>query len=533
MTTKRAHFSGRRRQHPSQQGDYGHLAKLQTGGGGPASEGRQVVFERTSDFLHQPVFAKTPQHGRYLPAVHRKAMLKVAVAKSRYSGATIDDRPEYIQVGLRKEVEAAKAAIIFPHRARELVQIAYRVGRIVDRRYEIQIPAVGRQKQSAQVHQAVDRFLHGRHLARYSAVPVFHLPVVLEKGDIVGRRFHPKHQPVFVVHLDGHLPHVMLDAGALDAGGKVVAQFVPVSAMGLSPQKSRHPVGLDAVNGGSRQFGVQVRQLRLPVKNDIRGVFDLHQAPMVGVERFDDRAVARSDRIEEAMEIFRLEPVAESLRRIPIVALHKGVVQQGESNAFVAQHGRQGVVPVKVELKPKRCPSRHAQIAQPELGQDKVEVIMQAFGGGGLQKGAPGLFVVPGRVAGTRLHRRKHVNQSGMLTTGLQDLTDPLLLAEIVLPDELDRKTGLGSQPLGVFPDLVAKRFGPFGVVEDPDAVGIQKAGHALGIANAGNRAGDHNPIPAGEHSCNFVRVPLEKQIHGGYPPCRVCFHLTPGALAS
>jgi len=43
----------------------------------------------------------------------------------------------------------------------------------------------------------------------------------------------------------------MLDAGALDAGGKVVAQFVPVSIVGFSAQKSRYLVGLDAVNSGS------------------------------------------------------------------------------------------------------------------------------------------------------------------------------------------------------------------------------------------------------------------------------------------
>jgi hypothetical protein len=55
-----------------------------------------------------------------------------------------------------------------------------------------------------------------------------------------------------------------------------------------------------------------------------------------------------------------------------------------------------------------------------------------------------------------------------------------------------------------------------------------------LGKANAGNRTGDDNPVPTGEHSCDFVRVPLKKQIHGGIILAEpVSTYLTPGALAS
>ena len=108
MTTKRAHFSCRCRQHPSQQRDYGHLAKLQTGGGDAASEGRQVILERASDFFDQPVFAKTSRHRRHLPAADRKALLKIPVAKSRHVGAAIDDRPEKVQVGSGKRLKPRK-----------------------------------------------------------------------------------------------------------------------------------------------------------------------------------------------------------------------------------------------------------------------------------------------------------------------------------------------------------------------------------------------------------------------------------------
>ena len=146
MTTKRAHFSCRCRQHPSQQRDYGHLAKLQTGGDDAASECRQVILEGACDFLNQPVFAKTSQHSRHLPAADRKAVLKIPVAKSRHVGAAIDDHPEKVQVGSGKKAEAAKATVVLAHRTRKFVQVAHGVGRIVEGRYEIQIPTVGRKK---------------------------------------------------------------------------------------------------------------------------------------------------------------------------------------------------------------------------------------------------------------------------------------------------------------------------------------------------------------------------------------------------
>jgi hypothetical protein len=40
-------------------------------------------------------------------------LLKIPVAKSRYVGAAIDDRPEQLQVGSGKKVEAAKATVFF------------------------------------------------------------------------------------------------------------------------------------------------------------------------------------------------------------------------------------------------------------------------------------------------------------------------------------------------------------------------------------------------------------------------------------
>ena len=227
------------------------------------------------------------------------------------------------------------------------------------------------------------------------------------------------------------------------------------------------------------------------------------------------------------MEFLRLEPVGKHLCRTPVAALHKCVVQQMEPDPFFVHHRRQSVVPVEVELKPKRRPGWHTQIAQPQFRRYEVKVVVQAFGRGGFDIGTVGLLVVPRLIGAARLHRRKHVNQARMIAAILQDFPHPLFLAEVVFSDELDLQPGLGGKSFSVFPNLVTKRLRPFGIIENPDTVGVEKTGHALGVANTGNGPGDDNAVPAGKNPCDFIRMSSKKQIHGHYPLSRVRFYPT------
>ena len=147
--TERTHFSHRNRDYPSEQRDYGHLSEFQTSGGGTPPKCSQIVFERFRDFLHQPMFSKTPQNSRYLRSPHRKACLKIPVAKSRHIGATIDNRSEHFHVRAKKQVEAAKVTPVFSHWPRKFVQIPNRVRWVFHCRYKVQIlwfPPLSRQK---------------------------------------------------------------------------------------------------------------------------------------------------------------------------------------------------------------------------------------------------------------------------------------------------------------------------------------------------------------------------------------------------
>lgn len=72
---------------------------------------------------------------------------------------------------------------------------------------------------------------------------MFHPTVVLKEADIVDRGLNPQDPPVLVIHLDGGLAHVMLDAGSLDAGLKIIAQLVAILAAEFAAQKAGHIIG--------------------------------------------------------------------------------------------------------------------------------------------------------------------------------------------------------------------------------------------------------------------------------------------------
>ena len=70
----------------------------------------------------------------------------------------------------------------------------------------------------------------------------------------------------------------------------------------------------------------------------------------------------------------------QSLRPIPVADLGKGVVEKPEGDALGAELVGQPGMSVAIELQPERHPGGHAQVAEPELGVDEVEIVVQALG---------------------------------------------------------------------------------------------------------------------------------------------------------
>jgi len=72
---------------------------------------------------------------------------------------------------------------------------------------------VDQTKDFTQVHEAVDRLSDGGEGAGCRALPMFHLAVVLESGDVVGGGLQALDEAEFVIDLDRGFAETMPDAG--------------------------------------------------------------------------------------------------------------------------------------------------------------------------------------------------------------------------------------------------------------------------------------------------------------------------------
>jgi hypothetical protein len=168
---------------------------------------------------------------------------------------------------------------------------------------------------------------------------------------------------------------------------------------------------------------------------------------------------------------------------------------------------------IAIEPQTERAPGRHAQIDQAQLGVDEVEVIMQASAGIRPQGGAMRVLVMPGLVGVAGFHRRDDVHQAGTVATDDKHPGDDVLLADVVLGNVFDGNASGTRQLGGALAHSIAKRFGKSRIVEDPDLPRRKKSRHSLRVTGSRQRAGDDDPIIAGEHPGEALAVTLRQRL--------------------
>jgi len=304
----------------------------------------------------------------------------------------------------------------------------------------------------------------------------------------------------------------VLDARPLDPGRKVVPDLIPVGPSEFPAEEGGHVSRLHGMDGRMGQGFIERLELGLAMEDDIGGVLHLHAAPVdPGREVPQHGAVGCGNPIEVPVEPVRIPGVRQGLGPHPIGALDEGVVEQGVRDLPLRQLPGEHGVPVAVELEPERRPGGHSEVAEPQFPVDEVEVVMEALGLGGPEERLPAPLVVPRLERRTRLHRREDVHQAGMVPAGGEQLLDPVLLAEGLAPDELDREPVRCRQPLRVGAELLAKRLGESRVVEQADLPRPQKARHRVRMAEIGERPGEHHPVEAGEDSADLAGVSVRE----------------------
>src|SRR5467141_2524375 len=92
-------------------------------------------------------------------------------------------------------------------------------------------------------------------------------------------------------------------------------------------------------------------------------------------------------------------------------------------------------------------------------------------------------------------------------------LGDDVLLADVALGDVLDGNASGTGQLGGAFAHPITKRFGKSRIIKDLDLPRRKKPRHSPRIAGPRQRAGDDNPVVAGEYPGEALAVTLRQAL--------------------
>jgi hypothetical protein len=105
------------------------------------------------------------------------------------------------------------------------------------------------------------------------------------------------------------------------------------------------------------------------------------------------------------------------------------------------------------------------------------------------------------------------MHQAGTVATNNKHPGDDVLLADVVLGNVFDSKASGTRQLGGALAHSIAKRFGKSRTVEDPDLPGRKQSSHSLRVTGSRQRAGDYDPVVAGEHPGEALAVTLRQRL--------------------
>lgn len=497
--------------------DNEHGSELQSGVSNFLSKVGQVVFIGTSDSLDQTMHFETFEYSGDLGTGRfGQDRAKGAVLESPNIKLSADDAFEQLQILTVKEIKPTIGSLTIRCGLRDLLKILDPYGGIFDGGDEFQVTSVCRFHQFPKNGKAVDGFLQWGIFHFPSAVPMFHLPVVFEKTDVIDRCLNAQNDPQFVIHLNRNPAHMMFNSSPFDSGVEIIADLSLIGPVKLPSQEGCDLLGFDSVDRRTGDRFIEGTQITLAFENHIRGKLDLHQAPMIPRREMPKDWTERFRcLIQSPVKEFYREGIGEVLDFLEVRYLDKRILQKTVGETFPLEKVGQVMVPIKIELQPEGSPGGYAQIAQPQIFQDEVKIVMEAFRLRTPKKRFPSLLVMPGLERRTGLHGGEDMDQPWVIPSPGDDLFDPFFLTEILLSDEFDLQFILLGQLLRLETDFVPQGFDKLGIIENANALGSQMATHSIGITDIGKRPGDDHPIKTRKDSSNFTGISFCQRSHG------------------
>ena len=100
-----------------------------------------------------------------------------------------------------------------------------------------------------------------------------------------------------------------------------------------------------------------------------------------------------------------------------------------------------------------------------------------------------------------------------MIAALFQHLRDNVLLADMRFGDVLDHDPCRGGDGCGAVPHAIPQRHRELWVVEDADPVGMKEPRHAIRVADARQRSGNHHSVEAGQNPGDLLTVALNQRL--------------------
>ena len=102
------------------------------------------------------------------------------------------------------------------------------------------------------------------------------------------------------------------------------------------------------------------------------------------------------------------------------------------------------------------------------------------------------------------------MHESGVISSTCDDLFDAIFLAEsFCAADKLDLDAVFSGQTFGACSNFVSHRLGEACEVKNLDVVLIEIEAHPVGMAPAGNRAGDNDAVETRETTRDLLGITI------------------------
>jgi hypothetical protein len=518
--------------HTAKSWDDEHLTELKRNSSDSPSKGSKVILVIAGDFFDEPMFAESSDDCGYLTCRLRlKKLSDSAVTETADIEFSTNYRDKDVEIVTVKEIEAAIGTLIGLDGTGNLLQITNAVGGIINRGEELDISPIGIAEYGCEFRQAIDGLFERRKFQRLAAVAVYHLAVVFEKRDIVGCRLDTKDNAVFVIHLESGLAHMVLDACSLDAGVKIIAEFIFKPIGEFTAQKHGDLFRLDSMNRGADKIFIKRFEISLTFEHHVGGVFNLHETPVISSGKVaDSRTICTHYLIQCPVQDRGIKLSRKLLSCKGYFDIDKGIIVKRIADSLSVQLPRKDIMAVAIELQPEGRPCGNTQIAKPIFRMNKIEIVVQTLAWRWFQKGLARVFIVPWFEGIAGFHGREDIYQTRMLSSLLQYLFYAFLFAESLLLDEIDYHAFISRNFFCMRSDILPKLFCPIRILEYKNSLLADKPGHGFSMSNGNQRAGYYDPVIARKRKGNLFAMAFGKRVHGYRLPYQPCYSQLPYA---